>query len=49
MNSIQDEETIIQMLKDQFGEDNVQSPKAREFFDVRLFELSCSDQVILLF
>lgn len=36
VNSIQDEATIIQLLKDKYGDD-VQEPKAREFYDVRLF------------
>ena len=37
VNSIQDETTVIQLLKDKYGEENVIEPKAREWFDVRLF------------
>lgn len=37
VNSIEDEATIIQLLQDKFGKDNVIEPKAREWFDVRLF------------
>ena len=36
VNSIADEETVISLLEEKYG-DNVQRPKAREFFDVRLF------------
>lgn len=36
VNSIADEETVITLLEEKYG-DNVQRPKAREFFDVRLF------------
>jgi len=37
VNSIQDEETVIELLRGKFGDENVITPKAREFFDVRLF------------
>ena len=36
VNSIADEETVITLLEEKYG-DNVERPKAREFFDVRLF------------
>ena len=36
VNSIADEETVIQLLEEKYG-DSVERPKAREFFDVRLF------------
>ena len=36
VNSIADEETVIQLLEEKYG-DAVERPKAREFFDVRLF------------
>jgi hypothetical protein len=36
VNSIADEETVIKLLEDKYG-DAVERPKAREFFDVRLF------------
>jgi hypothetical protein len=36
VNSIADEETVIVLLEEKYG-DNVERPKAREFFDVRLF------------
>ena len=36
VNSIADEETVISLLEEKYG-DNVERPKAREFFDVRLF------------
>ena len=37
VNSIEDEATVIQLLRDKYGADNVIEPKAREWFDVRLF------------
>jgi hypothetical protein len=36
VNSIADEETVIQLLEQKYG-DAVERPKAREFFDVKLF------------
>ena len=36
VNSIDDEETVIQLLEEKYG-DNVERPKARDWFDVRLF------------
>ena len=36
VNSIADEETVIQLLEEKYGS-AVERPKAREFFDVRLF------------
>lgn len=36
VNSIADEETVIKLLEDKYG-NNVERPKVREFFDVRLF------------
>ena len=36
VNSIADEETVISLLEEKYG-DNVQRPNTREFFDVRLF------------
>lgn len=37
VNSIQDEATVIQLLRDKYGSDNVIEPKARAWYDVRLF------------
>ena len=37
VNSIEDEATVIQLLIDKYGVENVIEPKAREWFDVRLF------------
>lgn len=37
VNSIQDEATIIKALQDKFGDENIVEPKAREWFDVRIF------------
>ena len=36
VNSITDEETVIQLLEEKYG-NNVERPKARDWFDVRLF------------
>lgn len=36
VNSIDDEETVIQLLEEKYG-DAVERPKARDWFDVRLF------------
>jgi hypothetical protein len=36
VNSIADEETVITLLEEKFGDD-IERPKAREFFDVRIF------------
>ena len=37
VNSITDEETVISLLEDKYGTENVERPTARQFFDVRLF------------
>ena len=36
VNSIADEETVISLLEEKYG-DAIERPKAREFFDVRIF------------
>jgi hypothetical protein len=37
VNSIEDEETVIRCLEDKFGKKNVQRPKPRDWWDVRIF------------
>ncbi len=37
VNSIADEATVIELLRDKYGAENVIEPKARQWFDVRLF------------
>ena len=37
VNSIQDEKNIISALQAKYGVDNIVEPKAREWYDVRVF------------
>jgi hypothetical protein len=37
VNSIADEETVIKLLEDKFGTENVERPKSRDWWDVRIF------------
>jgi hypothetical protein len=37
VNSIDDEDTIIDILSEKYGEENIQRPKAREWWDVKVF------------
>jgi len=37
VNSIDDENTIIDILSEKYGEENIQRPKARDWWDVRIF------------
>ena len=37
VNSIDDEDTIIDLLVEKYGEENIQRPKAREWWDVKVF------------
>lgn len=37
VNSIDDEDTIIDLLIEKYGQENIQRPKAREWWDVKVF------------
>ena len=39
VNSIQDEVMFINTLRDKFGDENIVEPKAREWYDVRIFNI----------
>ncbi len=36
-NSVEDENTIITLLKEKYGEENIEVPTARNWYDVRIF------------